>query len=116
MEAWQIISLIGTGIYRRRKLMAVLIFTLSFLVLGTIGYFGYGRAPRHRTAATIVLEGRADQIPLFEEWTPKRPIQIQLAINTSASQNYDLPEGLLFPAGLFVDIISGTIVGSVDLV
>ena len=44
-------------------------------------------------------------------------IQIQLAINTSASQAYHVPEGaLLFTEGLFVDVVSGTIVGSVDLV
>ena len=42
--------------------------------------------------------------------------QIQLAVNTSASQAYDLPTGLAFPLGLFVDVVTGTIVGSVDLV
>ena len=40
--------------------------------------------------------------------------QIQLAVGTSASQSYDRP--LLFPAGLFVDVVTGTIVGSVQLV
>ena len=39
--------------------------------------------------------------------------RINLAASTSASQSYDRP--LLFPAGLYVDVLSGTIVGSVDL-
>lgn len=41
--------------------------------------------------------------------------QIQLAANTSASQAYSMPTGLLFPNGLFVDWVTGTVTGSVDL-
>lgn len=41
--------------------------------------------------------------------------QIQLAIGTSASQAYDRGNELMFPQGLFVDHVSGTITGSVDL-
>ena len=40
--------------------------------------------------------------------------QIQLAIGTSASQSYDSP-GVCFEAGCFVDVVTGTIVGSVTL-
>ena len=43
-------------------------------------------------------------------------IQIQLAIGTSASQAYSHSNQPFFPDGLFVDVVSGTIVGSVDLV
>jgi len=43
-------------------------------------------------------------------------VQIQLAIGTSASQAYSHPNEPFFPDGLFVDVVSGTIVGSVDLV
>ena len=41
--------------------------------------------------------------------------QIQLAVATSASQAYSDPRGLAFPNGLYVQIVSGTIVGSVDV-
>src|SRR3990172_1620042 len=85
MEPLQLVTRIGAGIYRRRKLMAVLVFSLCFVVVGTIGYFGYRKPPRYRAAATIVLKGSADSIPLFEEWTPKRPIYIQMAIMQSRS-------------------------------
>jgi len=42
-------------------------------------------------------------------------VPIFLAINTSASQAYAMPQGLEFPAGVFVDVVTGTIVGSVDI-
>jgi hypothetical protein len=42
--------------------------------------------------------------------------RINLAASTSASQSYDAPHFLLFPAGLFVDVLAGTVVGSVDLI
>src|SRR3972149_11025511 len=85
MEPVQLVTHIGTGIYRRRKLMAFLIFSLCFMVIGTISYFGYRKPPRYRAAATIVLKGSADQIPLFGEGPPKRPIYIQMALMQSRS-------------------------------
>lgn len=45
-----------------------------------------------------------------------RYIQIQLPINSFASQAYGQQAAPLFPNGVFVEIVSGTIVGSVDLV
>lgn len=42
-------------------------------------------------------------------------VPIRIAVGASAGQSYDMPEGLLFPLGLFVDVVSGTIRGSVDL-
>ncbi len=42
-------------------------------------------------------------------------VQIQVAIGDSKSQVYPGPRGLVFPAGVFVDVVTGTIVGSVDI-
>jgi len=42
--------------------------------------------------------------------------RVNLAASTSASQAYAGPQYLLFPAGLFVDVLAGTVVGSVDLI
>jgi hypothetical protein len=39
--------------------------------------------------------------------------RINLPVTTSASQSYDTP--LIFPLGVFVEIVTGTVVGSVDL-
>lgn len=49
--------------------------------------------------------------------TGTRFLQIQLPINASASQSYSLPGGApLFPSGVFVEIVAGTVVGSIDLI
>ena len=42
--------------------------------------------------------------------------QIQLATGTSASQSYVQRSAPLYPNGLYVEVVAGTIVGSVDLV
>jgi hypothetical protein len=42
--------------------------------------------------------------------------RINLAASTSASQAYSGPEFLCFPGGLYVDVLAGTVVGSVDLI
>ena len=41
--------------------------------------------------------------------------RINLAASTSATQAYPGPGGWLFPGGLYVDVLSGTIVGSATL-
>jgi hypothetical protein len=45
--------------------------------------------------------------------TGDKVVQVQLTAPSSASQSYDTP--LIFPLGVFVEIVSGTITGSVDL-
>jgi len=42
-------------------------------------------------------------------------VPINMAITTSASQAYPSPGGKLFPLGVYVEVASGTIVGSVDI-
>lgn len=42
-------------------------------------------------------------------------IPINLAVDTSASQAYDGQRGLAFPAGVYVQVVSGTVLGSVDV-
>lgn len=41
-------------------------------------------------------------------------VTIRIAIGESKSESYDVP--LIFPGGLFVDVVSGTVVGAVDLI
>lgn len=41
--------------------------------------------------------------------------RINLASSTSASQAYFPPHYLVFPLGLYVDVLAGAVVGSVDL-
>jgi len=41
--------------------------------------------------------------------------RINLAASTSASQAYPGPDYWMFPQGLYVDVLAGTVVGSVEL-
>lgn len=59
-------------------------------------------------AAVVLLRDGSVSGPIYA--------RINLAASTSASQSYSHPEGWLFPNGLFVDVLSGTVVGSVDLI
>lgn len=44
-------------------------------------------------------------------------VPINIATDTSAGQSYDTPAGgIVFPNGVFVQVVSGTVVGSVNLV
>ena len=44
-------------------------------------------------------------------------VPINIPVNTSDGQSDEARRGcLVFPAGLFVDVVAGTIVGSVDLI
>jgi len=87
MEPWQLIKRIGRGVLYRRKVLAFvfLIGGLAVLESGTYYFFVSKNPPRYRTSATILLEIRPDQIPLFEEWLPRRPLPVQLAILQSRS-------------------------------
>ena len=42
-------------------------------------------------------------------------VQLQIPISTSKEIAYALPGGLVFSAGCYVQVVSGTVVGSVDL-
>ncbi len=42
-------------------------------------------------------------------------VPINLALNASASQAYPEPQGLIFPNGIYVEVVSGTIEGSLDI-
>lgn len=42
--------------------------------------------------------------------------RINLAISGSKSQSFSAPQYLTFPGGLYVDVLSGSVVGSVDLI
>src|SRR5438105_14805831 len=36
--------------------------------------------PRFMTSAVVLLEARPDRVPLFQEFSPSRPLPVQLAI------------------------------------
>jgi len=103
MEPWQIIRSIGRGVIRRRKGVALLTFVVAALILLPLAYYLSKSPPRYVTSATILLETQPGHVPLFQEFSPVRPLPVQLAILYSRS----LAEGVLerLPRGSFQDLL-----------
>jgi tyrosine-protein kinase Etk/Wzc len=91
MESWQIAKRIAEGVVRRRKALALSIFLATAVIFGIAAYYLSKEPPRYRTTATVLLESRPDRIPLFQEFSPFRPLPVQFAILNSRS----LAEGVL---------------------
>src|SRR5215472_503804 len=85
MNVWNIVKPIIMGVWRRRKRLALLSFVGAMLLFVPIAYY-LSKEPRHyRTSATILLETQPDRIPLFQEFSPSRPLPVQMAILRSRS-------------------------------
>jgi succinoglycan biosynthesis transport protein ExoP len=64
---------------RRKKWIALTTFAAMILLLPA-AYLVSKEPPRYRTTATILIENRADRAPVFQEFSPYRPVPVQLAI------------------------------------
>ena len=85
MNAWNLVKPVIMGVWRRRKRLALLTFVGAVLLLVPLAYY-LSKEPRHyRTSATILLETQPDRIPLFQEFSPSRPLPVQMAILRSRS-------------------------------
>jgi capsular exopolysaccharide synthesis family protein len=91
MDHLQLLKRIAQGVIRRRKRLLVWTFLLAFVVLMPAAYVLSKEPPRFRTSATVLLEARPDRVPLFQEFSPFRPLPVQLAILRSRS----LAEGVI---------------------
>jgi tyrosine-protein kinase Etk/Wzc len=85
MELWQLIRRLSAGIVRRRKRLVVLTFTAAFLLLIPAAYYFSRERPRYGVSATILIEATPDRVPIFQEFSPVRPLPVQLAILYSRS-------------------------------
>lgn len=79
------------GVFRRRKALAALTFVVAAVVFGVGALYASKEPPHYRTSATILMESRPDRVPLFQEFSPSRPLPVQVAILRSRS----LAEGVL---------------------
>src|SRR5215813_257556 len=85
LNYWDVIRPILLGVWRRRKRLAVFSLLVALVVLGPLAFYLSKEPPHFRTSATILLETRPDRIPVFQEFSPSRPLPIQLAILRSRS-------------------------------
>jgi capsular exopolysaccharide synthesis family protein len=71
---------VALSLFARRKKWIALTTLAALLLLVPAAYLLSKEPPRYRTTATILIENRADRAPVFQEFSPYRPVPVQLAI------------------------------------
>ena len=84
-EVWGILQRFVRGVARRRKRLALFTTLAGVLILLPLAYHLSQEPPRFATTAVVLLEARADRVPIFQEFSPVRPLPVQLAILNSRS-------------------------------
>ena len=97
MDTKTVIKQVAISLFARRKKWIVLTTLAALVLLGPAAYVLSKEPPRYRTTATILIETKADRAPVFQEFSPSRPLSVQLAILQSrllaASVVEALPKG-----------------------
>lgn len=94
MDAWRIGKRIAQGVLRRRKGLVVLCLLVTAAGALPAAYYLSKEPPRYKTTATILMEARPDRLPLFQEFSPFRPLTVQFAILRSRSLAESVAEQL----------------------
>jgi polysaccharide biosynthesis transport protein len=103
MDTWQLVLRLGRGLLRRRKRLIVLTGLAGAAVLLPLAYVASQEPPRYKSVALLLLESRPDKVPVFQEFSPFRPLPVQLAILRSRSLAETVAETL--PRSSFQDLI-----------
>jgi capsular exopolysaccharide synthesis family protein len=80
MDARTIIKQVALSLFARRKKWVILTTLAGLVLLAPAAYVLSQEPPRYRTTATILIENKADRAPVFQEFSPYRPLPVQLAI------------------------------------
>ena len=83
--------------------MAAVCSLIALVVCVPAAYYLSKEPPRFKTSAVILLEARPDRVPLFQEFSPFRPLPVQLAILKSRSLAESVIETL--PKGTLQDLV-----------
>ena len=70
---------VAWSLFVRRKKWIILTTSLAVALLVPVAYLMSKEPPRYQTVATVFLESKAGS-PLFQEFSPFRPLSVQLAI------------------------------------
>ena len=102
MHTLEIANRLLRGILRRHKRLASICALLAGVILMPAAYLLSAQPPRFMTSAVVLLEARPDRVPLFQEFSPSRPLPVQLAI----LQSHNLAEIVLdqLPRASFRDL------------
>jgi capsular exopolysaccharide synthesis family protein len=80
MDNRTVIKQVALSLFARRKKWIVLTTLIALMFLLPAAYVLSKEPPRYRTTATVLIESRAGREPVFQEFSPNRPLAVQLAI------------------------------------
>jgi len=80
MDTRTVIKQVAASLFTRRKKWMALTSVATFCALAPAAYLLSKEPPRYRTSATIFIENKAERVPVFPEFSPVRPVPVQLAI------------------------------------
>jgi tyrosine-protein kinase Etk/Wzc len=80
MDTRTVVKQVAVSLFARRKKWIALTILATLVGLLPAAYLLSKEPPRYRTTATILIENKADRAPLFQEFSPYRPLPVQLAI------------------------------------
>ena len=80
MDTKTVLKQVALSLFARRKRWIVLTTLVALAMLLPAAYVLSKEPPRYRTTATILIENKAERTPVFQEFTPYRPLPVQLAI------------------------------------
>jgi succinoglycan biosynthesis transport protein ExoP len=80
MDTRTVIKQVAISLFARRKKWIVITTIAGLVLLLPAAYMLSKEPPRYRTTATILIENKADRAPVFQEFSPYRPLPVQLAI------------------------------------
>ena len=80
MDTKTVLKQVALSLFARRKRWIVLTTLVALAMLLPAAFVLSKEPPRYRTTATILIENKAERTPVFEEFTPYRPLPVQLAI------------------------------------
>jgi capsular exopolysaccharide synthesis family protein len=104
MDTRTVIKQVALSLFARRKKWIALTTLAALLLLLPAAYMISKEPPRYRTTATVLIENRADRAPVFQEFSPYRPVPVQLAILQSRLLAAAVVESL--PKAAVDDLIS----------
>lgn len=80
MDTRTVIKQVAVSLFARRKKWIALTTLAALGLMVPAAYLLSKEPPRHRTSATILIEARVERAPVFQEFSPNRPLPVQLAI------------------------------------
>jgi capsular exopolysaccharide synthesis family protein len=80
MDTKIVVGQVALSLFARRKKWIVLTTLAALVLLLPIAYLLSKEPPRYRTTATILIESKSGREPVFQEFSPNRPLPVQLAI------------------------------------